>query len=142
MNETSHQALAIQADGGNQPRITVLLVDDHAMVRQGLAAFLQTDPGLEVTALGVAGGHAALETARRLRPDVIIMDVRMNGLSGVEATRRILAELPQTRVIGLSMDASNEAAMRAAGCVDFLLKTSPVADVVAAIHRHAKSVPT
>lgn len=80
----------------------VLLADDHALVRGGLKLILSNHSDIEV--VGEAGsGEEAIEAAFRLRPDVVIMDVAMGGLNGVEATRRITQELPESRVLIVSM---------------------------------------
>jgi DNA-binding NarL/FixJ family response regulator len=73
-------------------------VDDHVIVRQGLVRLLTAEPDLEVAA-EASGGHEAVELTRTHRPDVIIMDVSMRGMNGIEATRAINAEFPDVRVI-------------------------------------------
>ena len=104
-------------------RTRVLVVDDHAMLREGMAVLLRPLPDIEVVG-EAASGEEAVERARRLRPDVVLMDVSMPGMNGIEATRRILAESPGTRVIGLTMfeDAQIEASMRKAGAVAYFTK--------------------
>jgi DNA-binding NarL/FixJ family response regulator len=83
-------------------RTRVLLVDDHALVRSGLKLILTHQPDMDV--VGEAGSaEEGLDTAFRLRPDVVVMDVAMGGLTGVEATRRISQELPESRVLIVSM---------------------------------------
>jgi CheY-like chemotaxis protein len=83
-------------------RIRVLLADDHRTVRQGLATLLNEQPGIRV--VGEAStGQEAVEMVRRLDPDVVLMDVSMPDMDGIEATRLIKAEMPRVRVIGLSM---------------------------------------
>ncbi len=114
--------------------IRVLLADDHAIVRQSLARLLGGQPGLEV--VGLAGdGQQAVDLAVRLEPDVIIMDVSMPRLNGLEATRRVKALLPRVRVIALSMHREEDMAadMRAAGACRYLAKTSPPDELVKAI---------
>lgn len=104
--------------------IRVMVVDDHALVRRGLAAVLAAEPGFDV--VGEAGdGAAAIECASTLRPDVILMDVRMPGVSGLEATRQILAALPQTKIVMLTMTEDEEAVFEAVkgGAQGYLLKT-------------------
>jgi CheY-like chemotaxis protein len=108
--------------GGARP-IRVLLVDDHPILRKGMADVLRDSAQIEV--IGEAGdGFEAVEMANRMRPDVVLMDVSMPRLSGVEATERILAAMPAVRVIGLSMHEEEHmvAAMRAAGAVAYLTK--------------------
>ena len=114
--------------------IRVLVVDDHPVVRQGLRALLSTQPGFEVC--GEAGdGAEAFERAGRLKPDVVLMDVVMPSMDGIEALRRIGHELPQIRVVMLTSYADERRAMEAvdAGASGFLLKDAAARDVVAAI---------
>ena len=82
--------------------IRVLLVDDHAVVRDGLRALLENSGGIEV--VGTAGnGREAVSEAQRLRPDVVIMDIALPELDGVQATRHVTERCPETRVLILSM---------------------------------------
>jgi NarL family two-component system response regulator LiaR len=116
------------------PAIRVLLVDDHPVVRQGLRALLSTHDGIEV--VGEADdGEAAVAAADRLSPDVVLMDVVMPGLDGIEALRRIGERRPQTRVVMLTSYADERRAMEAvdAGASGFLLKDASPRDVAAAI---------
>ena len=116
------------------PAIRVLLVDDHPVVRQGLRALLSTQEGIEV--VGEADdGDAAVSAAERLSPDVILMDVVMPKMDGVEALRRIGELRPQTRVVMLTSYADERRAMEAvdAGASGFLLKDASPRDVVSAI---------
>jgi len=115
-------------------RIRVLLVDDQRAIRRGLAGLLQSQSDLEV--VGEAGdGATAIALCRELLPDVILMDVTMPGMNGIEATRHIAANFPEVRVIGLSMhDAQGMAAlMRESGAADYLSKSSPPNRLIAAI---------
>ncbi len=81
--------------------IRVLLVDDHEMVRIGLAAVLNTEDGMEV--VGEAGnGLEGLRLAREYSPDVVLMDLVMDGMDGIETTRRLMEEMPECRVIVLT----------------------------------------
>ena len=83
-------------------KVKVLIADDHQIVREGLRAMLETEPWIEV--VGEAEeGRTTLRLARELTPDVIIMDLAMPNLNGIEATRQIVAEFPKIKVIALSM---------------------------------------
>jgi DNA-binding NarL/FixJ family response regulator len=111
-----------------------MLADDHAVVRDGLRALLEGGNDLQVVA--VAGnGREAVAEALRLRPDIVIMDIAMPELDGVEATRRIVERCPETRVLILSMYLSAEHIYRAlqAGAQGYVLKESAGEEVVDAI---------
>ena len=114
--------------------IRVLIADDQSLVRTGFKMILDAQSGIEV--IGEAGdGAAALTMARTLRPDVVLMDVRMPGTDGITATGRITAELPGTRILILTtfdLDDYVHAGLRA-GASGFLLKDVPAPDLVAAI---------
>jgi NarL family two-component system response regulator LiaR len=116
------------------PPIRVLLVDDHPVVRQGLRALLSTQEGIEVVG-EAADGDAAVTAAERLSPDVVLMDVVMPEMDGVEALRRIAESRPQTRVVMLTSYADERRALEAvdAGASGFLLKDASPRDVVSAI---------
>ncbi|NLF39897.1 response regulator transcription factor, partial [bacterium] len=103
--------------------IRVLIADDHKMVRDGLHALLARQPGIDV--VGEAdGGASAVSMARNLRPDVVIMDVAMPGISGIDATREITHDLIGVKVIALSMhnNASFVSKMIDAGAAGYILK--------------------
>jgi PAS domain S-box-containing protein len=112
----------------------VLIVDDHKIVREGLVGLMQFESDIEVVGQA-ADGPQAIELAEQLQPDVIIMDINLGEMSGVEATRRILAKRPVIKVIGLSMHTDNDLAnaMRDAGAITYLSKGGPVEDLIAAI---------
>jgi PAS domain S-box-containing protein len=114
--------------------IRVLLADDHAILRQGLARLLRQQAGIEVVG-DAADGQQAVEAALRLKPDVVLMDVTMPHVDGIEATRHITRELPDVRVIGLSMHEEEDAAtaMHMAGAVAYLRKDSPSEALVSTI---------
>jgi CheY-like chemotaxis protein len=101
----------------------VLLVDDHALLRQGLRTVLEEHADIEVVGEATDGAHAVI-LAKSLKPDVVIMDVSMPRMDGIEATRQLNKELPGTIVIGLSVDSNKAVAelMREAGAVSFLTK--------------------
>jgi two-component system, NarL family, response regulator NreC len=126
------------AGSANGQKLRVLLADDHAVMRDGLARLLQTQPDME--AVGQASdGIQAVEMALHLRPDVVVMDVNMPQLNGMEATYQILSQLPTVRVIGLSMYEEGDVAgaMRQAGAAAYLAKTSPPEALLAAIRAAA-----
>ena len=115
-------------------RIRILLADDHAVVRQGFRMILSSHPDLEI--VGEAGnGREAVELAATLRPDVVVMDVAMPELNGIEATRRLTAENPHIRVVALSMhkDSVYVREILRAGARGYLLKDSVADDLVAAV---------
>jgi DNA-binding NarL/FixJ family response regulator len=113
---------------------TVLIVDDQALVRVGLRKILESEP--ELTVVGEAGdGDEAVARARELRPDVVLMDIRMPGLDGIEATRRIVAAQPAVRVLILTtfgLDTYVFDALRA-GASGFMLKDAPPEELAAAV---------
>jgi len=114
--------------------ITVLIADDHAVVRDGLQALLAKAGDVQV--VGVAGnGREVIEQAQRVRPEVVVMDIGMPELDGVEATRRLREKCPETRVLILSMHLTSEHVVRAlnAGAHGYVLKESAGEEVVEAI---------
>lgn len=114
--------------------VRVLVVDDQELVRAGFRLILGSADGIEV--VGEAGdGAQALSAARTLRPDVVLMDVRMPDVDGITATRRITAELPDARVLVLTTFDLDEHVYEAlqAGASGFLLKDVPMEDLVAAV---------
>lgn len=120
-------------------KITVLLVDDHTVVRQGLRALLEAEEG--VTIAGEAEhGRQALHMAKRLQPDVIVMDIAMPSLNGLEATRQIKRECPTAKVLVLSSYGDDEYVQRLmdAGAKGYLVKQSAAKDLVVAIRETAK----
>lgn len=120
-------------------RIRVVLVDDQELFREALGTLLGAEPTVEVVGQA-ADGAAALETALKLRPDVILMDLRMPGMNGVEATQRICKALPNTRVLVLTTFEEDEEVFAAlqAGAAGYLLKASPAAKLIEAISSVAK----
>lgn len=117
---------------------TVMLVDDHPLVRAGLATLIGTTDDLEI--IGEAeGGEQAVAMAGKLEPDVVLMDLSMPGMDGVEATRRILQAQPQIHVVVLTSFADQERVAEAlsAGAVGYMLKDCDAREVLAAIRSAA-----
>ena len=114
--------------------IRVLIADDHEVVRIGLASLLDAQPGLSVVA-SAASGDESVRLARRHRPDVVVMDIRMPGGSGIEACRTITTELQGTPVIMLTSHADSEALFDAidAGASGYVLKRVGSSDLVDAV---------
>lgn len=115
-------------------KIKVLLADDHQIMREGLASLLEKQPDLEVVAQA-GEGRAAVRLAQELQPDVVVMDIGMPGLNGIEATRQIVAAAPGVKVIALSVHAERPfvAGMLQAGASGYLLKYSAAEELVRAI---------
>jgi DNA-binding NarL/FixJ family response regulator len=114
--------------------VKILLVDDQKLMRDILGALIEDQPGMRV--VGEAeNGRNALELTAQLRPDVVVMDIHMPDLNGIDATRRIVAEFPDTKVIALSMHSDKQFvdAMLKAGASGYLLKDRSYEEVVRAI---------
>ncbi|MBM3469219.1 MAG: response regulator transcription factor [Armatimonadetes bacterium] len=117
-------------------KIRVLLADDHALFRRGLASLLASQPDIEV--VGEAGdGNEAIERARELMPDVVLMDVRMPGVGGLEATRRLKEEMPYVRIVMLTVSESEDDLFGALknGAQGYLLKNLDPDDLIACLHQ-------
>ena len=114
--------------------IRIVLADDHAIVRQGLSRAIQQEDDIEVVGETSRGGDA-VELVRTLRPDILITDISMPDLNGVETTRRIIDESPQMKVIALSMHSSRQFVieMFRAGARGYLLKDCDYEELVTAI---------
>lgn len=117
---------------------TVLLVDDHPLVRTGLTALINADPAMTVVA-EAPGGEVAADLAAQHRPDVVLMDLSMPVVDGVEATRRVLAVSPSSRVVVLTSfhDTGRVSEALRAGAVGYLLKDTDPADLLTAIRAAA-----
>ncbi len=123
----------------NPPAYRVVVCDDHAIFREGTKTILARNASLQVVG-EAADGMAAVETVRRFKPDLVVMDIAMPGLSGIEATRAIVGELPQTRIIILSVHSRKTFIMESlkAGARGYVLKDSAgdkLLEAVAAVVR-------
>ena len=119
--------------------IRLVVVDDHTIVRDGLVQLLRTDPDLEV--VGAAGdGAAAVALCRDEQPDVVLMDLSMPGMDGVEATRQVIAEAPNTQVVVLTsfLDRDRVVDALGAGAIGYLLKDAEPHEVREAIRAAAR----
>jgi len=115
-------------------KITVLLADDHTVVRQGLRTLLAVEPDIEV--VGEAeNGRQAVQLARQLQPDVIVMDIAMPHLNGLEATRQIISEKASAKLLILSSYADSEYVhqLTVAGAAGYLIKQTAAADLIDAV---------
>ncbi len=121
------------------PKIRVLIADDHAIVREGIRALLKLSDDIEVVG-EAADGHEAIEAARRLRPDVILMDIAMPGLGGLEATLEIRRENPDAKIVVLSQYEDREYVRRflKAGVSGYVLKKAAGSALTAAIRAAAR----
>jgi DNA-binding NarL/FixJ family response regulator len=114
--------------------LSVFIADDHAIVREGLAAVLASQPGIRIAGTA-ANGREALAAVLQSKPAVVIMDIAMPEMNGIEAARRIHAELPETRIVILSMHAGAEHVFQAleAGARGYVLKESAAREIVEAV---------
>lgn len=115
--------------------IRVMLVDDHDVVRVGLKTFLETQSGLQVVA-EAGSGMEAIDKAQGVHPDVVVMDITMPGMDGLEATRRLKATCPECKVLALTVHEDKQYffEMLAAGATGYLSKQAAPDELVAAIH--------
>ncbi len=115
-------------------KLRVLIVDDHGIVRAGTRSLLEGQPDIEVVG-EAAGGEEAIEKAKQLRPDLVLMDIAMPGMNGIEATRRIKEELPDTSVLVLSMHDDEEFffPVLRAGASGYILKEAEPQELLYAI---------
>ena len=125
--------------------ITILAADDHPLIRDGLAAVLRAESGLQVVA-EAANGEEAIEAYERLRPDIVLMDLRMPVMDGLAATRAILADDPNARIIVLTTYDGDEDIHRAlaAGARGYVVKDMMRTDLLSAIravHRGQRGIP-
>lgn len=123
-----------------EEKVKVLLVDDHRMVREGLRKIVDDED--DIVVIGeAADGEEALQMARKYSPDVVLMDVSMPGMDGIEATRKITSEMPNIRVVGLSLHDEHEVAdeMRNAGASAYLQKTEAFESLIVTIRAEASA---
>lgn len=125
--------------------ITILVADDHPVLREGVLAMLLNEADMKVVAQA-ANGREALEQFRRHRPDIVLMDIQMPEMSGIDAIAAILAEVPAARVIVLTTYRGDVSALRAlrAGAVGYLLKSQLLNELVGtirAVHAGMRSIP-
>src|SRR6266478_9299000 len=115
-------------------KITVLLADDHTIVRQGFRALLQAEQDIVIVGEAETGRHA-VQLAKKLEPDVVVMDIAMPLLNGLEATRQILKEVPSAKVLILSSYSDDEYVeqLTETGAAGYLLKQTAVTDLLKAI---------
>jgi len=115
-------------------QIRILLADDHVVMRRGLRLLLENQPGFNVVA-EASDGRQAVEQAQALKPDVVVLDIAMPNLGGIEAAERISGALPETRIVILSMHSDESYVLRSlkAGVKGYLLKDSAEGDLVEAI---------
>ena len=123
-------------------KLRILLADDHGVVRKGLRFLLESEPDLEVVG-EAADGRQAVDMAEELRPDVVVMDIAMPWLNGIDATGQIVKQQPAVGVIMLSMHSDEEYLVRTltAGAKGYLLKDSAETDLVQAVHSVSDGKP-
>ena len=130
-------------NGEEAVSIRLLIADDHALVRSGLRSMLQREPGIEI--LGEArNGREAVELCRSLRPDLILMDVRMPDMDGLEATRTIKRELPELGVLMVTMHENRDYMLEAtkAGASGYVLKDASRNELISAVRRVVNAKPS
>lgn len=122
--------------------VRVMIAEDQPIVRQALSELLALEPGIAVVA-SAADGEEAIQRARAFKPDVVLMDIQMPRLDGIAATRRVLAELPATKIIVLTTFDTDDKVFAAisAGAIGYLLKDAEVVEIVAAIRAAMRNEP-
>lgn len=113
---------------------TILIIDDHVLFREGLSSLLRSTPGFQLVG-GAGSVHEGIEMARRLRPDIVLMDFSLPDGTGLDATRAILAECPECKIVFLTVNEGDEdlfAAIRS-GAKGYLLKNIAAADMIASL---------
>ncbi|TML70006.1 MAG: response regulator transcription factor [Actinobacteria bacterium] len=129
---------ALTIDDRTADALRVLIVDDHDLFRSGLRNLLEEESGVQIVG-EAAGGHDAVRIVRELAPDVVVMDLNMPGMGGVDATRHITAVAPLTRVVMLTISDEDNDVIDAilAGACGYLLKDSSIQDLMAGIRAAA-----
>lgn len=120
-------------------KIRVLIADDHTIVREGIRMILTAQPDIEVVG-EAANGQEAIDLTRKLRPDVVVMDISMPGVSGINATKAIKAEMPEVNVLALTMheDETYVFQLLKAGASGYVLKRGAASDLVNAVRAASK----
>ena len=128
-----------QIDEPNDQVIRVLIVDDHPLVRRGLTALLNGAPGIEVVG-AASDGEEAVAFVVEDHPDIVLMDVSMPGMSGIEAVRRVLLAVPGTRVVMLTSFSQRDVVIEAfdSGAIGFLLKDAEPSELISGIRAAAR----
>lgn len=136
-------ASSIQSSKPTAQKIRVLLVDDHVMVRQGLRTLLDTYPDIKLVG-EAANGEEAVRRVEQRRPEVVVMDINMPGINGIEATKLIKLRYPDTKIIGISVNAAreNQEAMMRAGAVQLMTKEAAIEELHEAILQAVKTRET
>src|ERR1700733_3089561 len=116
------------------PLLRILIVDDHSIVRDGLADLIEREHGMRVVGFA-STGEEAVSVAQRLKPELIVMDLMLPSLNGIDATQRIISEFPRTRIIALSACHTAEQVSRVlrAGALGFVMKTEAPAELLRAV---------
>jgi DNA-binding NarL/FixJ family response regulator len=122
--------------------LRILIADDHAIFRDGLVGLITQDAGMQVVG-EAADGVEAVELARELQPDVLIVDISMPRMNGLQVTGVLSREMPQLKIVGLSMHERQDIAraMRAAGAAVYLTKSAPWEDLLAVLRQLAPGEP-
>ena len=120
-------------------KLRIVLADDHATVREGLCMILNAQPDMQVVATA-SEGHTAVAEAERMRPDVVIMDVSMPGLNGIDATQQLMKRVPESRVLTLTRhnDVSYLRQLLSVGAAGYVMKQSPAETLLSAVRTVAE----
>jgi len=129
-------------EGANAERFRILIADDHAVVRRGIRALLEDEPGLEVCGEAI-DGHDAVEYVKKYQPELVLLDLTMPGANGLEALREIHEIAPKTQILILTMHFSEDVARAAfqAGAQGYVLKSDADVDLVSAVRNAQENKP-